>query len=180
MLTYSLHIVFGLLLCGLCRAFLEDCPHPCTQGGQKYCHPIPCPLPPCNNSVTPPGVCCPECPKPDCPHPCTQGGKQYCHPIPCPKPPCDNPVTPVGACCAECIKRKFRFLILWTKFKIRTETMHCEHRRSWHGIATLLFFFNFVLTYLFSVKIRPPFFYFVLTYLFSVKILYYCISFSLI
>jgi hypothetical protein len=62
---------------------------------------------------------------------------------------------------------------------LQTETMHCEHRRSWYGIATLLFFFNFVLTYLFSVKIRPPFFYFVLTYLFSVKILYYFISFSL-
>ena len=141
MLPYSLHIVFGLLLCGVCQAFLEDCPHPCTQGGRKYCHPIPCPLPPCNNSVTPTGACCPECPKHDCPHPCTQGGKQYCHPIPCPKPPCDNPVTPVGACCAECIKRKLDFWFF--ELNLRFVQKLCSLNTGARGTVLSPSFFSF-------------------------------------
>ncbi|XP_071143829.1 kielin/chordin-like protein [Mytilus edulis] len=98
--------LYGLTLTallGITYGLLESCPHPCMQGGHRYCHPIPCPHPPCNNSFTPEGACCPVCPNStDCPHPCTQGGRHFCEPIPCPKPPCDNPVTPTGACCAEC------------------------------------------------------------------------------
>uniref|UniRef100_A0A8W8LPL9 Uncharacterized protein n=1 Tax=Magallana gigas TaxID=29159 RepID=A0A8W8LPL9_MAGGI len=40
----------------------EQCPHPCLAGGQTYCHPVPCPFPPCDNPVTSPGDCCPHCP----------------------------------------------------------------------------------------------------------------------
>ncbi|XP_056000886.1 cysteine-rich motor neuron 1 protein-like [Ostrea edulis] len=39
-----------------------DCPHPCVAGGHTYCHPVPCPFPPCDEPVTTPGDCCPHCP----------------------------------------------------------------------------------------------------------------------
>lgn len=99
-----LSFVIFLIMTGFGHSLMiEDCPHPCVQGGHRYCEPIPCPLPPCNNSFTPAGACCPVCPDtPECPHPCTQGNNKFCGPIPCPKPPCDYPVTPTGACCAEC------------------------------------------------------------------------------
>ncbi|XP_053391193.1 kielin/chordin-like protein [Mercenaria mercenaria] len=49
---------------------LKDCPYPCTQGGVHYCHPIPCPLPPCVDAVQKKGICCPSCPNgPNCPAP---------------------------------------------------------------------------------------------------------------
>ncbi|KAK3088103.1 hypothetical protein FSP39_014698 [Pinctada imbricata] len=44
------------------RLAKSTCPHPCTQGGKKYCGHIPCPLPPCVDPVTPTGHCCDECP----------------------------------------------------------------------------------------------------------------------
>ncbi|KAL4218565.1 hypothetical protein ACF0H5_023299 [Mactra antiquata] len=48
----------------------NDCPYPCTVNGHHFCHPIPCPLPPCVDSITEHGICCPSCPDgPNCPAP---------------------------------------------------------------------------------------------------------------
>ncbi|XP_060069832.1 kielin/chordin-like protein [Ylistrum balloti] len=87
----------------------SDCVHPCTQGGVKYCQPIPCPFPPCDNPVTTPGECCPHCPtdghdvaNKTCPHPCEVNGNHFCFPPPCPPPPCANPVTLPSQCCQTC------------------------------------------------------------------------------
>ena len=40
----------------------DPCPFNCTINGHHFCHPIPCPLPPCVDPKQDPGMCCPYCP----------------------------------------------------------------------------------------------------------------------
>lgn len=88
--------------------------------GTVSCVPLVCPPTPCEQPVTEPGKCCPECTvcvlnghkyndgetwtlsSNHCSTCICQKGKVQCAPLECPKLPCPHLVTDPGSCCSRC------------------------------------------------------------------------------